>query len=49
MPLAKGKSQRVIGKNITHMIAKGYPRNQAVAASMRAAGKPKPKPKPPKS
>lgn len=53
MPLAKGKSQQVIRKNIKHMIAKGHPRKQSVAASLRAAERGPStttgKPKPPKS
>lgn len=41
MPLAKGKSKKTIAKNIREMRHAGYPQKQAVAASMRAAGKPK--------
>jgi hypothetical protein len=41
MPLKKGKSNKVIGQNIREMKKAGYPQKQAVAAAMRAAGKPK--------
>jgi hypothetical protein len=47
MPLQKGKSQSVISSNISEMVASGHPQDQAVAAAMRSAGKPrKPKTKP---
>jgi hypothetical protein len=39
MPLAKGKSRRVISKNISEMVKAGHPQDQAVAAAMRMAGK----------
>jgi hypothetical protein len=39
MPLKKGSSGKVIGENISEMVRHGHPQNQAVAASMRAAGK----------
>lgn len=41
MPLAKGKSRKVISGNIKEMIASGHPRAQAIAASLRTAGVPK--------
>lgn len=39
MPLLKGRSPSTVSKNIKEMTNSGYPQNQAVAASMRAAGK----------
>jgi hypothetical protein len=39
MPLKKGKSQKVVSENIAEMIRAGHPRDQAIAASMRSAGK----------
>lgn len=39
MPLKKGSSQATISANIREMIHAGHPRNQAVAAAMRSAGK----------
>lgn len=41
MPLAKGKSQKVISKNIKEMVESGHPQKQAVAAALRTAGVPK--------
>ena len=43
MPLKKGSSQAVISYNIAEMIKAGHPRDQAVAAAMRMAGKSKKK------
>lgn len=39
MPLKQGSSQEVIEANIAEMIRAGHPRDQAVAAAMRSAGK----------
>ncbi len=39
MPLKKGTGKKTIGKNISEMIKSGHPKDQAVAASMRSAGK----------
>jgi hypothetical protein len=41
MPLLKGKSQNVISENIREMRKAGHPEDQAIAASMRMAGKSK--------
>jgi hypothetical protein len=45
MPLKKGSSRKTISANIRKMRHEGYPPSQAVAASLRAAGKTKPKPR----
>ena len=37
MPLKKGKSRAVVGKNIAEMEAAGHPAKQAIAASLREA------------
>ena len=42
-PLKSGRSKKVISYNIAEMIRAGHPRNQAVAAAMRAAGSKKKK------
>lgn len=39
MPLAKGKSKKVIGRNIAEMEASGHPKAQAIAASLNQARK----------
>jgi hypothetical protein len=41
MPMLPGKSQSVISENIREMRNAGHPEDQAVAAAMRNAGKPK--------
>jgi len=39
MPLKSGGDQKTISSNIREMIHAGHPRNQAIAASMRKAGR----------
>lgn len=39
MPLSKGKSKKVIGKNIKEMEASGHPKNQSIAAALDTARK----------
>jgi len=46
VPLAKGASKATVSKNIREMVKAGHPQKQAVAASMRAAGKSKKRKKP---
>jgi type IV secretory pathway VirB6-like protein len=41
MPLASGKSNKVISSNIEEMVKAGHPQAQAVAASLNKAGKSK--------
>lgn len=41
MPLKKGKSQKIISSNISEMIKSGYPKDQAIVASLNKAGKSK--------
>lgn len=43
MPLKKGSSKKVISENIRTEMAHGRPQKQAIAMSLRAAGKSKPK------
>lgn len=42
MPMRKGKSKKVISANISEAMHSGRPQKQAVAMSMRMAGKKKP-------
>lgn len=42
MPLLKGSSSKVIGKNIKEMEKAGHPKKQSIAASLNMAGKSKP-------
>jgi hypothetical protein len=39
MPLSKGKSQEVIGENISEMEDAGHPKDQSIAASLNMARK----------
>ena len=39
MPLAKGNSKEIIGKNVSELIKSGKPRNQAVAIALAEARK----------
>lgn len=43
MPLLKGKSKKVISKNIATEMHAGKPQKQAIAIAMSRAGKSKPK------
>jgi hypothetical protein len=45
MPLKKGSSKKVVGKNIRKEMHDGKPQKQAIAIAMKAAGKSKKKQK----
>jgi hypothetical protein len=46
MPLKKGSSKAVVAANIKTEMKAGRPRAQAIAISLKSAGKSKPAPKP---
>lgn len=39
MPLKKGKSKKVVSKNISELRHSGYPEKQSIAIAMNKAGK----------
>lgn len=41
MPLAEGKSDKTVSKNIGKLREEGYPQKQAIAISLEKAGKSK--------
>ena len=43
MPLKKGSSRKTISQNISEMYHSGHPLRQAIAASLKMAGKKKKK------
>jgi len=45
MPLKKGKSDKVVSKNISELRHSGYPERQSIAIAMNEAGRSKKKAK----
>ena len=45
MPLAKGKSNKIVSKNISELRHSGYPEKQSIAIAMSEAGRSKSKKK----
>lgn len=43
MPLKKGKSDKVVGENISELVHSGRPQKQAIAIAMSEAGRSKKK------
>jgi hypothetical protein len=39
MPLKKGRSSKIVSKNIRELVHAGHPQKQAVAIAMKTAGK----------
>lgn len=48
MPLKRGKSEKVISRNIAELINAGHPHDQSIAIALHVAGKGKPQKKKPK-